>query len=102
MCLTEDFYPKCRVKCFQIDKISRLKKWVKGFGQITLRRCVVNEDVKAVRCRQHTAKFRSQRKPTPRPGTAWCSGRRPGPESAVDAVLCKAFTLGTSSLLEFV
>lgn len=47
MCLTEDFYPKCRVKCFQIDKISRLKKWVKGFGQITLRRCMVNEDVKA-------------------------------------------------------
>ena len=46
MCLTEDLCPKGRVKCFQIDKITMIEKWVKGFGQITLRRCVANKDVK--------------------------------------------------------
>ena len=46
VCLTEDLCPKRRVKRFQIDKITMIEKWVKGFGQITLRRCVANKDVK--------------------------------------------------------
>lgn len=46
VCLTEDLRPKRRVKRFQIEKITTLRKWVKGFGQITLRRCVANKDVK--------------------------------------------------------